>query len=453
MKTKNYTASRGALAFTLTLLLASAALHLAATAGEAENSQKVKMTSMLSASKLQTGKPQSLYLKVSLTGFKQEAETHRTPVNVALVLDKSGSMTGEKLAKAKEAAIQALSRLRADDIVSVIAYDTTVSVVVPATKMSNRDRIIDQINSIEAEGNTALFAGVSKGAAEVRKFFDNSRYNHIILLSDGLANVGPSTPAELGDLGASLIKEGISVSTLGLGLDYNEDLMAQLSRKSDGNHYFAETADDLERIFNRAFGGTLAVVAQDVEIAIDCEPGMRPVRVLGREAMIDGQRVALKLNQIYSEHEKYVLLEIEAPSGEDKASRKVATVSVNYLNLMTQEKDSMRQELSVSYTADEELALASEDREVMIAVVEQISAEKNLLAMTLRDKGEVEKARELLSSNSAYLLFNAGRYNSEKLRSIGYDNQSDAENLDPAKYRERRKVIQQRNMQQQMQTF
>src|SRR4029450_1790476 len=87
------------------------------------------------------------------------------------------------------------------------------------------------------------------GAAAVRKFLDRQRVNRIILLSDGQANVGPSSPGDLGNLGASLIKEGISVTTLGLGLDYNEDLMTQLARRSDGNHYFIENSSDLARRF------------------------------------------------------------------------------------------------------------------------------------------------------------------------------------------------------------
>lgn len=84
-----------------------------------------------------------------------------------------------------------------------------------------------------AGGGTALYAGVAQGASELREFLDPHRVNRIILLSDGQANKGPSSPSELGNLGAALISEGISVTTIGIGLGYNEDLMTQLAPRSD----------------------------------------------------------------------------------------------------------------------------------------------------------------------------------------------------------------------------
>ncbi len=117
-------------------------------------------------------KKQMTFLKVGLTGFKLTRKGNRTPVNVVLVLDKSGSMSGQKIARAKQAAIKALGRLNANDIVSVVTYDSTVHVLVPATKLSDIGRIRKKIQSIEAGGSTALFAGVSKGVAELRKFLD-----------------------------------------------------------------------------------------------------------------------------------------------------------------------------------------------------------------------------------------------------------------------------------------
>ena len=104
-------------------------------------------------------------------------------------------MQGEKIAKAKDAAIAAIGRLGTEDIVAVVAYDSTVQVIVPATKLSDKESVIQQVRRIEAGGSTALFAGVSKGADELRKFLDKNRVNRVVLLSDGLANVDPNPPA------------------------------------------------------------------------------------------------------------------------------------------------------------------------------------------------------------------------------------------------------------------
>ena len=105
---------------------------------------------------------QLVHLKVSLAGAPIEADAPRTPVNVAIVLDRSGSMSGEKLAKAKEAAILAIDRLGPDDIVSVVAYNHLVTVLVPATRLGDRAEVLRQVDRLFASGTTALFAGVRR---------------------------------------------------------------------------------------------------------------------------------------------------------------------------------------------------------------------------------------------------------------------------------------------------
>jgi Ca-activated chloride channel family protein len=222
--------------------------------------------------------------------------------------------------------MMAVDRLNADDIVSVVAYNDTVSVLVPATKVSDKSAIRAGIERLDAFGSTALFAGVSKGADEVRKFLSRDRVNRVILVSDGQANVGPSSTSALAELGESLAKERICVTTIGLGLDYNEDLMTQLARKSDGNSGFANSSDDLVRLMKSEFGDVLAVVAQELSVRIDCAEGIRPVRVLGREADITGSTVRVLINQINAGQEKYVLLEVEVPATRASQTREVAAV-------------------------------------------------------------------------------------------------------------------------------
>ena len=122
----------------------------------------------------------------------------RPPVNIALVIDRSGSMSGDKIAKAREAALEAVRRLSPDDIVALVVYDSSVQTLVPAQRVGDGRRLEQAIHSIEARGNTALYGGVTRGAAEVRRNMEDRRFvNRVILLSDGLANVGPSSPEEL----------------------------------------------------------------------------------------------------------------------------------------------------------------------------------------------------------------------------------------------------------------
>ena len=146
----------------------------------------------------------------------------------------------------------------------------------------------------------------------MRKYKEPRRLNRVVLLSDGQANVGPSRPEEFAALGRAAAAQGISVSTIGLGLGYNEDLMLQLARASDGNHAFAREPTDLVQIFNKEFDDVLASCAQTVSIDIELKPGVRVVRALSRDGTIEGQRAQFRMNQVYAATEHYVLMEVEA---------------------------------------------------------------------------------------------------------------------------------------------
>lgn len=405
------------------------------------SAKQVQVEINLANPQLEAGKKNTTYLKVGLTGFELDAGAERAPVNVVLVIDKSGSMSGEKIRQAREAAKMAISRLGEEDIVSLVAYDSTVHVLIPATKLTDPEAVLKRIDELDSGGSTALFAGVSKGAAELRKFLDRDRVNRVILLSDGKANVGPSSPGELGELGDSFVKEGISVTTIGLGDGYNEDLMAQLARKSDGNHIFIENEEQLVQVYDEEFGDILSVVAQEISIEIDVAEGIRPVRVVGREADISGQNVVTQLNQLYSQQEKYVLLEIEVPEGAADVSRQVATVKVAYANMQTNTLDEITSTLGVKFVASAEEAAKAVNQTVMVDCVTQIANDTNIVAMKLRDQGKVQEAQDLLHQNFYFCKTNAEWLSSPKLSQMAVNNSVDWTNVQKAdaEYRVSRK--------------
>jgi len=379
----------------------------------------VKLNVSISSPVLLSGVTQKAYLKVGLTGLPIQERERRTPVNVAIVLDRSGSMSGEKIWKAREAAKMAIGRLGPEDIVSVVAYNHNVDVLVPATRVSDRDEIYRTIDRLDASGNTALFAGVSKGSHEVRKFMEENQVNRVILLSDGLANVGPSSTGELSDLGISLGKEGISVTTIGLGTGYNEDLMAALAAASDGNHAFAETADDLARIFTYEFGDLLSVIARDIEIEINCGPGIRPIRVLGRDAEVYGHKVVARLNQVYANQEKYLLIEVEVPASDEGSQRQVASVNVRYSNTLSRIREVQTGQVEVSFSGSRENVEKNVNRSVMISTVDLEANESTKRAMRLRDEGRIPEAQKELKAGADKLNAYGRIYNEPKLKARG----------------------------------
>ncbi len=405
------------------------------------SAKQVQLDVSMSKATLLANKKQNTSLRVALTGFKFAATEQRTPVNIAIVLDKSGSMSGEKIARAKEAAIGAINRLNKNDIISVVTYDSTVKVLVPATKLTDKRAVCRMINGISAGGSTALFAGVSKGAEELRKFIDKDRVSRVILLSDGLANVGPQSPSELGSLGASLKKERISVTTLGLGLDYNEDLMTQLAQKSSGNHMFIERATDLAKIFQAEFDDVLSVVAQEVAVKITVADGIRPIKVLGVDAEVNGQEVIVQINQLYSEQEKYVVVEIEMPATKSGKSRKVADVQVSYANMQTKTTDRLASTVSVNFSDSAAQVEKSINKDAMISYILLCANDCNEFACTLRDKGDIKGAQALLLQNADYLNDNAKYLNSDLLKKRYADNYYQANNLNETDWARVRKLM------------
>jgi Ca-activated chloride channel homolog len=401
--------------------------------------QQARLDLRLSEPVTLAGQKNTVFVKVGLTGFALDKKKDRGSVNVAIVLDKSGSMSGDKMRKAKEAARLAVDRLGPNDIVSIVAYDSVVRVLVPATKATDKRAIRQGIDRISAGGNTALFAGVSKAADELRKFLDRNRVNRVILMSDGLANVGPSNPADLQSLGRTLAGEGMSVTTIGLGLDYNEDLMAKLASASDGNHVFAERPDDLTRFFALEFGDVLSVVAQDVHVRLKCAPGVRPVRALGREADIVGQVVTARLNQLISKREKFLLVEVELPPGEVGGERDVVTAEVTYANLATESTDRLQATVRARFTDSRAEVIERQDKDVMVKAVEHQATERNRMAVILNDQGRQKEAEKMLQDNAAFLNKNWSLYKAPSLKNLEETNREDARNMSPDKYRKRRK--------------
>lgn len=333
------------------------------------------------------------YLKVSLKGFPVKA-TERPPLNLALVVDRSGSMSGDRIDKAREAAIMAVEVLGENDTLSIIAYDSGVDVIVPATKIKNKKEIIQKINKqLTPRGATALFAGLSKGIGEASKNLDPNKVNRIILLSDGQANIGPTSTKELSELAKIAAQKGIAVSTFGIGNDYNEDLMTAISNYSDGNHAYVANVSDLELIMEKEFKDSMSVAAQNFEIIIELKDGAKPIRLLGRDGEIKDNKITVSMNQVYANQEKYVLLELEPMAGSLDEEKLLANVDVRYTNAVTKQAQEYKMPVTISYTDNQEFAAQNVKESVVIDSMIQKSAVVQESIADYIEAGDMDSAR------------------------------------------------------------
>lgn len=210
----------------------------------------------------------TLDVLIKLEVPEAESEIPRPSLNLGLVLDRSGSMSGDKLRFAKDAAAYLVSQLSPSDRVSLTIFDDDVDVLLPSMFADNPKGITRAIASIRPGGSTDLYEGWRQGGEQVKQFHDANRLNRVILLSDGQANVGETNPDTIAGKVHRLMEKGISTSTMGVGDDYNEDLLEAMARSGDGNYYYIQSPDELPGIFKVELQGLAALVGQRVSLGL-----------------------------------------------------------------------------------------------------------------------------------------------------------------------------------------
>jgi Ca-activated chloride channel family protein len=395
----------------------------------AQPASKVSCTVEMDRDVVFAGRKQTAIVKVTLDAPTPPRTSERPPVNLTIVLDRSGSMSGQKIEKAKEAAIEALRRLDSKDIFSLVTYDNRVNTVVPAQSAANSEWIEGRIRSISTGGNTALFAGVSQGASEIRKNLGEEYIHRILLLSDGLANSGPSSPEELGRLGTALRKEGISVTTIGVGTNYNEDLMTQMAQNSDGNTYFVESSADLPRIFGRELGDVLSVVASQVTIEVTFPADVKPLRIIGRDGRIGTDNVTVTLNQLYGGQQKYALIEVELPESEEGEVRKVADAKCSYQDMIANRSANSTGQTSIRFSKQEEEVKSSVNIAVGREVIKNEIAIAQEQAVKQADNRDYDQAAQTLTENMRIVSKFADEYDVEELKEEAAEIQQQAKDI------------------------
>ena len=322
----------------------------------------------------------------------------RVPLAVALVLDKSGSMASDgKMENAKSGALEALYRLSGQDVATVVVYDSLARVVVPARSAADKS-LSRAISRLQPGGNTALYDGVKLGAEQLRPFVGEGYVPRIILLSDGLANVGPSSAQELADFGRLLARREMTVTTIGLGLDYDEDLMTALAAESGGNAYFAKHAGALSDIFARDMDDATMLTARKMRVMLTCQEGARATGSVGRGALRgDRTSVEVSIDNLYGE-EKYALFEVEIP--ETFKETVAATVKLEYLDPGTGRVETREAPLRLTFTKDAQEVERNRHPEIAAQKALALNAEIREEVVRLADEGQADKAAEVLRERS-----------------------------------------------------
>jgi Ca-activated chloride channel family protein len=217
----------------------------------------------LSTRFLTTQNAHQVGLLVSLTGLRTQ---RRAPINVALVLDRSGSMEGQPIAAAKEAARRFASFLAPEDRVTIVAFDDRIETIFGPAEGGDPAALL-AIDRIEARGSTNLSGGWLKGLQHVQGGLVDGT-NRVVLLTDGQANAGITDVPRLVAMSAAGSGNRVSTTCIGLGAGFNEDLLEPMARQGGGNYWYVETDDQMGGIFESEIEGLVALAAQNVEIEV-----------------------------------------------------------------------------------------------------------------------------------------------------------------------------------------
>ncbi|MCI0571101.1 MAG: VWA domain-containing protein, partial [Myxococcaceae bacterium] len=206
---------------------------------------------------------------VRITPPELERKGERLPLNLALVIDRSGSMAGEKLAFAQQAARHAVGLLEGRDRLSLVVFDDEVETLVVGGTASEQKALLAAIEGIDTRGSTALHAGWHQGSRHVAAGRAPGQLDRVILLSDGQANRGETNPDAIAAHVRRMAVEGVSTTTMGEGLDYNEDLLEAMARAGDGDYHFIESPAQLPDIFAAELHGLMATFGRAVSLGVE----------------------------------------------------------------------------------------------------------------------------------------------------------------------------------------
>ncbi len=330
------------------------------------------------------------------------------PVNFALVLDRSGSMDGEKMENLKEAVSYVVDHLGDSDFISVTIFDDEVETLIPNQPAKNREEIKAKLTKVIPRGGTQISDGLKAGLAEVKKGYSRERVNRVLLITDGRTWDDEDLCLRLAEEAG---KQGIAITSIGIGDDWNEKLLLQIAEASRGDSHWIQNPIAILDVFRQEVEGMQSVAAVNLKVAGRMSQGVKPVRVYSMVPMISdistkavlGSNVVADLGSLDGKRGQTVLIEARVAAqkaGKFRVGQIEVTCDVPSQGIKGQ---SVKTDMFVTFTADVTTA-AKVNAEVM-NLVERVSAFKlQTRALSEAEAGNIAAATQKLQAAATVLL-------------------------------------------------
>jgi len=355
----------------------------------------------------------TVYARIRLTTLARP-ERARGPVNVALAMDTSGSMEGAPIEEARKAALQMIDSLKDGDRLAVIAFHTRTEVLLPSTELDSESRakVRERVQGMQAQGTTDMSGGLDAALSEVQAHFTAKGVNRVVLLGDGI----PNNPSPIEGSARRALESGIAITTLGLGLDYDETLMGKIAEISGGRYRFIDSAEKVAGFFREELQRIDTVYGRNASAALTAGPGVRIDAVVGMQETSPGGAAYVPLGDIARGDTRDILVRMTV-------TPRKAGVPIELLDAMITFDDALesagRLERHVylgAHTVEEEAkVVAAKKPAIELAAALAEASATTLRALELAKTGSYVRAKEMLTKGSAAAVAQAKRTPSAEL--------------------------------------
>lgn len=265
-------------------------------------------------------------LQIGFTTDRITDYSEMTPLNLSLVIDKSGSMSGEKLAKTKEALRAFVKRLRTKDIVSIVVFDHNAQVLLAPHKAENIDLIDQAIENIQIGGSTNLHDGILTGYRQILANYNVNSTNKVIVLTDAITNTGEMDPEIIIRNSSEYdAQKTIDFAMIGVGVDFNNQLSRQLSKSKKSQIHFIHNPADIVKVFIEEAESLLSPIARDVKLEIEYPKDLELDKMYGYSPIFNKNKISLELDNMNSGLTQVVLLKFRLKNFQNNGEIAVKT--------------------------------------------------------------------------------------------------------------------------------